>query len=123
MHKVVFNPKLTLPLLLAAKYTTKGQDLASTRPNALKWLRVAVALSLFSRVRDFLDRGTVNNWTNDTYDWKKEVVVVTGGSDGIGASVVKQLAEKGVKVVVMDIQPLKYAGMNQSLLMSLCILR
>lgn len=50
----------------------------------------------------------MNNWTNDTYDWNKEIVVVTGGSDGIGAIVVKLLAERGIKVVVLDVQELQY---------------
>jgi len=47
---------------------------------------------------------------NDTYDWAKEIVVVTGGSDGIGAIVVKLLAERGIKVGVLDVQPLTYEG-------------
>jgi hypothetical protein len=61
-------------------------------------------------VSKFLDKGVSNNWTNDTYDWSKEIVLVTGGSDGIGAQVVNLLAERGIKVVVLDIQPLKYVG-------------
>jgi NADP-dependent 3-hydroxy acid dehydrogenase YdfG len=37
-----------------------------------------------------------NNWSNDVYDWGKEVVVVTGGADGIGKLVVELLAERYV---------------------------
>lgn len=55
-----------------------------------------------------LNKGMMNNWKNDVYDWKKEIVVVTGGSDGIGAKIVNLLAERGIKVVVLDIQPPKY---------------
>lgn len=52
-----------------------------------------------------------NNWQNDTYDWTKEVVVVTGGSDGIGKIVSLLLAERGVKVAVLDVQELTFEGM------------
>lgn len=51
-----------------------------------------------------------NNWTNDVYDWSKELVVVTGGSDGIGKAIVLLLAERDIRVAVLDIQPLTYEG-------------
>ena len=47
---------------------------------------------------------------NDTYDWAKDIVVVTGGNDGIGVIVVKLLAERGIKVAVLGVQPLTYDG-------------
>lgn len=47
-------------------------------------------------------------WKNDKsdWDWPSEVAVVTGGSAGIGACVVKKLVAYGIKVVVLDIGPL-----------------
>jgi all-trans-retinol dehydrogenase (NAD+) len=105
-----FDPKKTLPLYLAALYTAKGREIAARRPNALKWLRIALGLGIADRVKNFLDSGVGNNWSNDTYNWNKEIVVVTGGSDGIGAMIVKFLAEKGIKVAVLDIQELKFTG-------------
>jgi D-arabinose 1-dehydrogenase-like Zn-dependent alcohol dehydrogenase len=47
--------------------------------------------------------------TKDDKSWDcgKEVVVVTGGSSGIGELIVKYLAEKGVKVAVLDVNPPK----------------
>ena len=110
LKRTAFNPAVTLPLLLLARLTSKGQSIASERPKALKWLRTLLALGLYNEAMNFLGRGAVNNWTNDTYDWKKEVVLVTGGIDGIGARVVQMLAERGIKCVVLDIQPLKFAG-------------
>jgi len=59
-------------------------------------------------VKRFLDEGVGNNWQNDAYNWNKEIVVVTGGSDGIGAKIVAMFAERGIKVVVLDIQEPKY---------------
>jgi 3-oxoacyl-ACP reductase-like protein len=47
-------------------------------------------------------------WTNDksNWNWRSEVAVVTGGSAGIGACVVKKLVLHGIKVAVLDIGPL-----------------
>jgi all-trans-retinol dehydrogenase (NAD+) len=59
-------------------------------------------------VNNFLNRRVLSNGAPDDYDWSKEVVVATGGSDGIGKEVVKLLAASNVKVVVLDVQPLTY---------------
>ena len=77
----------------------------------LKRLRLAFILGLFQRITEFLNRRVLNNWNlGEKYDWSKEVVVITGGSDGIGAAIVRLLAERGIKVAVLDIQPLQYKG-------------
>ncbi|OKL60580.1 hypothetical protein UA08_04104 [Talaromyces atroroseus] len=60
-------------------------------------------------LNDWLNAKSRNNWVqDDTWGWKKEVVVVTGGSSGIGAGVVQRLAALGTGVVVLDIAPLTY---------------
>jgi hypothetical protein len=54
----------------------------------------------------FLNHLARNNWTfpsDTTWNWPEEVAVVTGGSGGIGGYIVKGLAEKGVKVAIVDI--------------------
>jgi NAD(P)-dependent dehydrogenase (short-subunit alcohol dehydrogenase family) len=60
-----------------------------------------------------LDKGVGNNWQNDEYNWNREIVVVTGGSDGIGALIVKLLMERGIKIAVLDIQEPKYTSKSQ----------
>jgi len=46
---------------------------------------------------------TINNHVHDpTWDWSREIVVITGGSSGIGAVLVSRFAEKGVKVLILD---------------------
>jgi all-trans-retinol dehydrogenase (NAD+) len=47
-------------------------------------------------------------WVNDTaaWDWKNEVAVITGGSQGIGACVVKKLVSHGISCAVLDVAPL-----------------
>ena len=56
----------------------------------------------------------LNAWANRQWrltaatgwQWDKEIAVVTGGSSGIGLNIVLGLVNKGVRVVVLDIQPL-----------------
>lgn len=107
----MLNPALTLPLVLLARYSQKGAQLSSAHTEAFKYLKTALALGALKLVSNWLDDAVTNNWTNDTYDWSKEVVVVTGGSDGIGKVVVQLLAERGIKVAVLDVQELTYEGM------------
>lgn len=103
-----FNPALTVPLLLAARYTTKGSLLAREHATVLKYLHYAVALGLVNRVNAWLNSAVTNNFVSDTYVWSREVVVVTGGSDGIGKKIVHLLAERGIKVAILDVQEPTY---------------
>jgi hypothetical protein len=110
----VLNPALTLPLLLLGRYTTRGNILAEQHGAIFKHLKTIVGLGLLKSVTAWLDDAVLNNWTNDTYVWSKEIVVVTGGSDGIGKIVVQLLAERGIKVAVLDVQELTYEGKGSS---------
>lgn len=104
------NPLITLPLFLAGKYTLDGGRLAAGHATAFKHLKTLLVLGLMDRVSAWLDNAVTNNFSNDTYVWSQEVVVVTGGSDGIGKIVVQLLAERGIKVAVLDVQELTYQG-------------
>ena len=106
-----FNPALTLPLVLLARYTQQGNLLAQDHASVFKGLKTLLGLGALSTVNAWLNSGVTNNWTKDEYVWSREVVVVTGGSDGIGKIVVQLLAEKGFKVAVLDVQDLTYEGM------------
>jgi hypothetical protein len=39
------------------------------------------------------------------WNWQLEIVVVSGGSSGIGALIANQLAEHGIMVVLLDVKP------------------
>ncbi|KAF3385515.1 Short-chain dehydrogenase/reductase family 16C member 6 [Penicillium rolfsii] len=60
------------------------------------------------RINQYLSTRALNNGVQATFDWKKEIVLVTGGSDGIGAATVLKLAERGTLVIVLDIRPLQF---------------
>jgi tRNA A37 threonylcarbamoyladenosine dehydratase len=58
-----------------------------------------------------------NNWLlakKADWDWPNEVAVVTGGSGGIGTKIVNGLAERGIKVAVIDIvEPTQFTKCKQ----------
>jgi 3-oxoacyl-ACP reductase-like protein len=110
LKATALNPAFSVPAYILSLYNSKGRELATKHPKIAKWLPALAYWSVLRKLSAFLDSGVTNNWTNDVYDWNKEIVVVTGGSDGIGAKVVQLLAERGIKVVILDIQPVKYAG-------------
>ncbi|KAJ4297202.1 hypothetical protein N0V88_004120 [Collariella sp. IMI 366227] len=108
IRNTALNPKITLPLLLLAKYTKKGQDWSILHPTAFRRLKGLLVFGVLRLLNSYFSRRVLNNWVDDKYDWSREIVVITGGSGGIGGQVVQLLAERGIKVVVLDIQPLAY---------------
>ncbi|KAH7384447.1 hypothetical protein BKA66DRAFT_511665 [Pyrenochaeta sp. MPI-SDFR-AT-0127] len=79
----------------------------ATLVRCLKWGLPLWALADFNSA---LNRWALNRWIwkNDTsgWEWKREIAVVTGGSAGIGACVVKKLVSHQIKVAVLDVGPL-----------------
>lgn len=65
-------------------------------------------MGVYRTISNYFDHGVLNNWKKDTYDWNKEIVLITGGAGGIGGNVVKLLAEKNIKVVVLDVIPMTF---------------
>ena len=102
------NPSLTLPILLLSHYTRRGQTLAAGHEVALNRLKLFVYLGIARWINNLLSGALVNNWVSSKYEWEKEIVVISGGSDGIGKLVALLLQEKGAKVAILDIQPLTF---------------
>ncbi|KIW00247.1 uncharacterized protein PV09_08138 [Verruconis gallopava] len=68
-------------------------------------LGVLCGLGLLFRANKWLSRQALNNWTSDrSWKWDREVVVITGGSSGIGEILVHAFGGKGIKVASLDIQ-------------------
>lgn len=67
-------------------------------------LAAVIAFNLLKTLNRVLSAYVLNNWTADKYDWSREIVFLTGGSSGIGQGVARDLASRGIKVIVADIQ-------------------
>ncbi|KAJ9666415.1 hypothetical protein H2201_003337 [Coniosporium apollinis] len=71
-------------------------------------LKVLIAIGVLYRLNNFLSRRALNNFTRDrSWDWRKEIVVVTGGCSGIGELMVRKFAKNSIKVVALDLNPPK----------------
>ncbi len=114
LGRTAFNPILLLPVYLLAKFTKKGEDFTMLHPTAFSRFKKVFYLALVRYLSKKLSDGVTNGWSNDRYNWPEEIAVITGGSGGIGGHVVKLLAERGLKVVVLDIQPMTYDAGEQS---------
>ena len=108
IRSTALNPSLLLPLVLLARYTKQGQDLAILHPDAARRVHNLLYFALARSASHWFSDRVLNNWTTDSYDWSKEIVVVTGGAGGIGGEIVKLFAELGVTVVVLDVQPMGF---------------
>ena len=80
--QTIFNPILVLPLLAASRLTEKGRELAISHTTLSKSLAACSAIGLWRWINQWLSRRAVNNGQSDKYDWNREIVLVTGGSDG-----------------------------------------
>lgn len=110
LRQTLLHPLFTLGCL----YLVHGAKLSAAVPYE-KTVQLITGTSVFLWLNDWLSAKSRNNWViDDSWDWKKELVVVTGGSGGIGGGVTQRLAAMGARVVVLDITPLTYKSGNMS---------
>jgi hypothetical protein len=76
----------------------------------VKVLKGLLVLGLLGTVNRQFNKIALNAWRlkseKKRWNLNQEIAVVTGGCSGIGELIVKGLFKKGVKVAVLDIQPL-----------------
>lgn len=97
-----------MPLLLLATYTNIGKELTHSYVQTSVCLRILAFIGIIRICNGALNRRSLNNWNTHTWDWSKELVVVTGGSDGFGKHITFLLAARSIKVIILDIQPPTY---------------
>jgi NAD(P)-dependent dehydrogenase (short-subunit alcohol dehydrogenase family) len=138
IRKTLLNEWLSLPVAATVSWLSRPSsvthlrqilDLAArfninlTGLNLTQLARVALYLGstgLLLSANTFLNKWSANNWTpsrpGEWAHWDREIVVVTGGSSGIGAQVVKGLLARNprTQIVIIDLGPLSWtpkAGM------------
>ncbi|KAF3940796.1 hypothetical protein ABW19_dt0200156 [Dactylella cylindrospora] len=113
-----FNPLLSGSILIFFQYapTTLQEPVLdflapyislATLGRLIKLFTFTFWTNIAATVNSYLSWRAQNNWVEDKYDWDKEIVLITGASSGIGERVTELLAQKAVKVIVLDIQPPK----------------
>ncbi|KAL3437193.1 hypothetical protein BDV09DRAFT_163205 [Aspergillus tetrazonus] len=105
LQRTILSPWKTVPLLLLAYYTSKGQATALNHPKAFRALKILATFAIIRRINAWLNQRVLNNGVTDQYHWHREVVVLTGGSSGIGRQIAQLLGNRGIKVAILDIQP------------------
>ncbi|KAF7860771.1 hypothetical protein EAF04_008289 [Stromatinia cepivora] len=111
-----FDPKLTGALLVALLYYPhKLQAILPTniQPHIaslafVRTLKILLVFGILRSVNKKLSQLVLNNWKgNAKFIKSQELVLITGGSSGIGEIMARDFSCKGVKVVVMDLNPPK----------------
>ncbi|KAJ5489531.1 Dehydrogenase RED2 [Penicillium diatomitis] len=73
-------------------------------PLAQKTLGILLAFGLVRSLNKSLSQWTLNNWTQSPpWDSQRELILLTGGCSGIGKQVMQNLAQKGIRVIILDI--------------------
>lgn len=77
---------------------------AILNPLVQKALAAALIYGVVRHANRTFSRWSINNWQS-AHPWQgdRELVLVSGGCSGIGRHIMEDLAEKGVRVVILDI--------------------
>lgn len=122
--RITLSPLLSGPILLALTYAPEAvrdalAPVAGRLPEqvtacvdlatAKMALQVILGLGILRTINETLSTMARNSWrlrAGKGWDWPNEIAVVTGGSSGIGKSIVEKLTAMGLRVAVLDIQAL-----------------
>ncbi|KAF7550935.1 hypothetical protein G7Z17_g5383 [Cylindrodendrum hubeiense] len=69
-------------------------------------LLVILPISIAYTVNGILNRRVQGGLiSDDLWDWTKEIILITGGSGGMGKLIVQEFAQRNIKVVILDLSP------------------
>ncbi|KPM41078.1 hypothetical protein AK830_g5448 [Neonectria ditissima] len=68
-------------------------------PFRLSHLLIPSGLGLIYVLNQILNKRVLNHGQQALFDWAQEIILVTGGSSGIGGATVQELSRKGTRVV------------------------
>lgn len=114
--RLLFSAKGTAPLLFALLYCPdKVRSILPERlhswigsPVVIRALSILLGISVVRGISNKLSEWVANNWKSDAKFVKsQEIVLISGGSSGIGEAMASQFAKLGVKVVILDLNPPK----------------
>lgn len=112
VYHTVLNPLLTGTVLYGlVKHPSLTDNWLSlsrlgNQSSQVKVISILFSLSLLGRLNKWFSNIALNNFITDAmWDLKKEVIVVTGGSSGIGAVITSKLSERGSTVIILDLNP------------------
>ena len=113
LHKVLLQPIITGAVLASIRRSPeRAEEILSSvtkkkvkLPLLVRALKILVGLGVFCRLNQLLNRASLNNFSRDQWDWGREIVLITGGSGGFGELMVRRFAQRGIKVVVLDLNP------------------
>lgn len=115
LDRTLLNPLLTglaiaAVLVLDPPAALDVRVLGSRILSSIWLLRLCAAFvsGALLRLNRILSRKALNNGVSANFDWSREIIVVTGGSGGIGAATAIKLASRGSKVVILDVLPLTF---------------
>jgi hypothetical protein len=95
-----FHPSFVL--LFLPFFYSQGYDL--TTPE-FWWASLYTGIVCFFWLLGYLSLKSRNGWKTSKVDWDNEVVVVTGGSSGVGGLLTETLAIRNVTVIILDVKP------------------
>ncbi|KAJ5605515.1 hypothetical protein N7510_008296 [Penicillium lagena] len=108
-NNILLNPIFAISVLIGSlailtnqlvfPFLTNNFDVEASKLS----LSFAFLFGILYKSNQLLSRLALNNYVRDpSWDWTREIVLVTGGSSGIGKAIVRHFADKSIKVVILD---------------------